>query len=487
MAYKLSDIILGKHDGKKEALFVPNFEDYFFDYNNLYETSISPEIFLILGKKGTGKTLLAYLIQRKKESDPTSFYKLDSYKTFSLTELQHLKNGEITTEEYVPIWKWIILIELSKLVITNEALIDNRDVSTLKEFLELNGFGENIESFRTINITIDNDKGANWKWFSLKTAKKSETTRTSYLELIEPLKDLLVKILKNYDHTYTVMFDELDDKFQDTDNYKNTIIGLLKVTDELNMKFLENNINFKVLVFLRKDIFKLLHYSDLNKMVEDSALVLDWGDVDRMDSPVLQILTNKAKNSIPEFRELSHREILEQLFSKNRIRVSRDKKVTLYTYILQRTFLRPRDIINYFEKIIKRYGNRSIITPEIVIEVEKNYSEYFKNEIRDELIGHILPIEINGIFKLLKNFGQIQFDFRELEKYYQRHPRDYPELNLENIIKKLYSTGAVGTFSYNPRYKKNYYRWSYKEDDDFMNLDHKICIHNGLRKNLNLN
>ena len=486
MGYKLGDIKLGQHDAKREVVKLKNFEEYFYDHNDIIERATDPINYVVLGKKGTGKTLLAELLKKNSLKDNMWFLKSDSYKTFSLTELQNLKNGSNSVEEYIPIWKWIILIELSKLCMQNESLIYEKEYTIINKFLTENGFSENLESFKTVNITHSNDITAKWIGFGADKHKTISKEKVSYLELLYSLETILVSLLKGNDHCYTILFDELDDKFDGSDNYRNSITCLLKVADELNFKFLELGIKFKIMIFIRKDILKTLSYSDLNKIVEGSSICLDWGKVERINSPILELVTNKVKKSIPYFEESSHEAIINTIFTGPKIQVSKKLKVEPYRYILQRTMLRPRDIVNFLNKIISKYGNNKKITNTMILEVEKNYSEYFKSEIKDELSGHLKSNEINDMFTLLKNFGNTEFKFQDFLDYYNSHRKLYSEMELELVIQSFYRAGALGSKRYNPMKQTPYYSWSYKEDDETMNLDDRICIHNGLRKSLNL-
>ena len=486
MSYTLREIKLGEHDAKREVIKLKNFEEYFYDHNEISERIMDPIIFTVLGKKGTGKTLLAELIKKNSLKDPMWFSKSDSYKTFSLTELQNLKNGNNSVEEYMPIWKWIILIELAKLCIKNEALSYEKEFVLINDFLKENGFSEELESFKTVDITHTKNLSANWKGLKAGKDQQISLEKTSYLELINPLEQILINLLSGQPHKYTILFDELDDKFDGSSNYINSIICLLKVAEELNFKFLEKGIDFKVLIFIRRDILKTLSYSDLNKIIEGSSISLDWGKTENINSPILQLVTNKVKKSIPELSHLSHFEIIKQLFSGNKISVSKNVKVAPDRYVLQRTMLRPRDIVNFLNKIILKYGNHQRITNKMILDVEKNYSEYLKNEIRDELVGQVDHIAINDFFKLLKNFGNTEFKYTDLSKYYESHLSSYSKFELDKVINAFYRAGALGSKRYNPMKNTNYYSWSYKEDDDTIDLDNIICIHNGLRKSLNL-
>lgn len=398
MEYTLKDIVLGDGDAKRELIALKksnkNFEDYYYDYNNISERVMDSLNYLVLGKKGTGKTLLAEYIKNKASYDPLFFVKMESYKTFSLTELIALKNGEVRAEEYVPIWKWIILIELGKLCLKNVKLENESEFLILKDFLEGNGFQQDLESFKTVMITKDKAFDLDCKFFKANLKKTETKEKYNYLELIGPLEGMLISLLKKGNGIYNIILDELDDKFDGSENYSNSIVCLLKVAEELNFKFLNEDINFKIMIFLRNDILKELCYADLNKMIEGSSIVLNWGEKDTTNSPLLKLITKRIRKSIPELEEKEHKEILDLFFDSKAVKVSKNVRVAPYNYILLCTLYRPRDIINFMKKIIDRYRNETIITGDMILSVESSYSAYLAQEIRDELVGHLTKEEI---------------------------------------------------------------------------------------------
>ena len=77
---------------------------------------------------------------------------MQSYKSFSLNELKVLKKGDLISEEYKPIWKWIILIELSKLCLKNISLENEKEYEALNNFLKNNDL-LNLDLFKTIEFT----------------------------------------------------------------------------------------------------------------------------------------------------------------------------------------------------------------------------------------------------------------------------------------------------------------------------------------------
>jgi hypothetical protein len=491
MCFKLLDIKLGENDAKREIIVIKNFEEYYYDYNNISKEILTPTKFVVIGKKGTGKTLLAEYTKKQSLKDFNWFCRSETYKKFSLTELKNLENGAISTEQYISIWKWVILIELSKMVILNVSLETENGYKILEKFLIENEFENKMESFKTISLTKEKEFALNSKWFGVGQKESLEQKKKSYIELIEPLENLLIDLLSNKESTYTLLLDELDDKFDGSQSYKNSMICLLKSVEELNFKFYENNIKFKVILLIRDDILNTLEYCDLNKIKEGSSIFLDWGLKDIENSPLLELVTKKIRISVPMLKNKTHQEILAEVFRKGKnISISKNKKVSPPIYILSRTMHRPRDIINFFNKIIKEYPNRSKIEADMILNVESKYSSYLHNEIMDELVGHLKKEVVTEFFQLLKNFGKTEFKEKYLKIYFTENHKNYKQIKVEminEIIGRFYIAGAVGTKKFNKNTGKYHFSWHYKDEGIYYyNNDEEICVHNGLRKNLNL-
>ena len=66
---KLKEIEFGKTDGKNEA-GLTKFEELFYNYNKIYESLLKPEIFIVSGRRGSGKTtLIEYFYQKNNVSN----------------------------------------------------------------------------------------------------------------------------------------------------------------------------------------------------------------------------------------------------------------------------------------------------------------------------------------------------------------------------------------------------------------------------------
>lgn len=499
--FNLGKLKFGKNDGKNEARLA-EFEDLFYDYDNIYCKALDEFNFLIIGRKGTGKTLLAEYIRKQSAKVGNWICTLDNNKKFNIEHLKMLKTqNTIPTEEYITIWEWIILIELSKLIVENFNNKESINYQTLKDFLEKNNFSLKLSSSKTIEITSKQKINGSLKAkIPLLNSVEGEIGKEvegeikkisgSYLEYIESLEEIVFNLLKEEPKIkYTIMYDELDSKFLNNEDYKNNIISLLKIAKDLNEKFLDENLSVKIMIFLREDIFSILNDYDLNKIKEDCGISIDWGD-NTENSPLVEMTLNKIKKSYSAFSELTNKELIEKLFPRKKdilINKKYNKRMSVFEYILTRTFLRPRDVITYFNKIIETNREETKITWDQVFSSEKKYSTYFKGEIRNELKGHLNDEEIEKTFSLFYNFSKITFRFTELEKFYLQKKDEIGEIDLKKCLGLFFKFGAIGNQRYDVNKKRPFIKWNYREKNIEINYEEQIRIHSGLWKELNLN
>lgn len=495
--FNLKKLEFGRNDGKKEAE-LDDFESLYYDYNGLLHDSLDKFKFLVLGRKGTGKTLLAEMIKKKADGVDNWFCKIDNYKQFKIEELKKLKQDTyINTDEYSAVWEWVVLIEIGKIIINKNITLDMY-CEQLKDFFKTNLFRLELGSYKTIEhiakykisgkLGISSSIGV-----SGEGNEEAKSEYGTYLDYLPSLKEVIFKILENNkDKKITLIYDELDLKFRDEDDYKNSIISLIKTSNDLNDEFIKNKISTKVMIFLRQDIFNLLNDYDLNKIKEDCSITIDWGTNMSAMSPLVDMAINKIKNSHIIFQNKSKQEIIKLLFGKVKYqyRQKRGKSscnsIEPFDYILTRSFLRPRDVVTYLKKITEEYPREQKIKGEYIKQVEAKYSEYFTKEIKNELKGHLADNEIDTIFLLLYRFSKPVFFYSELDDYLKARTDIFGNLDLKKCISLLFKFSAIGTHRYDKMRRKTFYKWCYRENNVEINFEEKIVIHHGLRKELNL-
>lgn len=301
----------------------------------------------------------------------------------------------------------------------------------------------------------------------------------SYIDYLEDLRENIEGALKDSSNKYTIIFDELDDKFRNEDIYKSNIISLIKISDKINDFFFSKNIDVKITLLLRTDIFYILNDPDLNKIEQDSSIKLDWGNTIKSHSPLFGMVLNKVRKSIPELQNKNDEHLFQSLFPQ-KIN-NRDPN----EFILGRTYFRPRDIVTYLNLIIDKYPDTKYFGSRGFVELERSYSTYFLKEIRNELFGHISDEKIDTSFMLLKQFKKHEFTYLEIKKYYDSKKDIFKEIDLEETLKYFFDFGVIGNKHFNSNNQKYYYSWAYRENTK-IDFDKIFVIHLGLRKELSV-
>lgn len=477
LLFKVSQIFLGENDGKKEALYHSDFINYYFNYDNIYEKTLEPKTYLVLGKKGTGKTLLAEYIKKKAKDNYGWFCTISSYKSFRFHELRTLASRDIKPNEYMSIWEWILLMEISKLLLNDEELLETEEGEKLSRFIKNNYGSLSLDMNKVVEITKNKGISFGLKSLLLNATNSVKSQSGSYLEYIDDLKSTVISLLRKSNNRYTVIFDELDDQFRNDDIFKSNIISLIKVADNLNILFLENDINAKFILMLRTDIFYILNDTDLNKIESVNSIKLDWGNTVTKYSPLFKLILNKVRKSVPEFSNTSDKELFNILFPQKINYRSPEE------FILGRTFFRPRDLITYLTYIIKKYPNSKYFGDKGFLELEGLYSEYFVKEIRNELKGHLSDLEIDESLLMLKQYKKANFYYKDIKEYYKERVELYPSIKLEKTLKVLFDFGLLGNKWYDAMDKRYYYSWKYRKNVE-VDFDKQFVTHLGVRKEL---
>lgn len=93
---------------------------------------------------------------------------------------------------------------------------------------------------------------------------------------MESLQCFIVDMLKESNKKIYVFYDELDDKFDATVEYKNAMISFLNAVVSINKTLMQNKIDAKIGAVIRHDIINTFSSPNINKIIEDNSVTLDW-------------------------------------------------------------------------------------------------------------------------------------------------------------------------------------------------------------------
>lgn len=353
---------------------------------------------MIIGRKGCGKTAtLYYLIENLREEaiNHVCVIKPDSFQLDRLISLVE-RSKENFVEGFViqSMWKFLIYTELAKSIyekLQNKALyaLQPAERSYMKYIEE----HSNI-FLREFPIRLENeiDRLTTLKVFQGEVVKDKELVKISesiHNSTIQTLRGKFIDIFNKRNQIY-LLIDNLDkswDNKNDLNLLSKYILGLLEVSKNIVsdlslVKSRNSGINFSLTLFLRTDIFGFIkkNASEQDKL---EYTLLDWGDEDLL----FKIIEER-------FSELSSQDYNpEDLWSKFIEETNHDTK----KFTLQKTFPRPRDIIQFFnfarEKAVERRHLK--ITKDDFESAYINYSDW---------VFETILVESDFVYKNIEDF-----------------------------------------------------------------------------------
>jgi hypothetical protein len=460
--------------GPDEAKGDSNLSQYFIRVPE-YDGLKKGEYRYIVGRKGTGKT--AILENLMNEDDYTKVFKSLSLKNFPIQILKNLRDKSMVDKsQFVPAWTFLIVVELCKLVATDEKAEPLDDANELRQFVLLN-FPEELGFVETLKKLEEhqNKIAILPKWAGFES-KNSVIIESQIVIHFQKATELLLKKLKgiNSELKYFLLFDELDEGYKASDsNNRLLILSLLRAVENLFLD-LKEHLNFRPILALRSDIFDNLEDNDLNKL-DDHIVRLNWTTESKSVYSLSEMVNARINASI---RVVDPEDAWSCISFNNDSFLPHNVK-SLWNFVVNQTFERPRDVIKYL-KCCNKINASGKLSYQTVKDAEASYSKWFYDEFRDEVQSH-LPIwqaATHCFMKLGK--GMLRVD--EIKKEFESDATVAAwfasnNKNHEDLLKILFDFGLIGTIS--PTGK---WFFKYKDHNLPFNPKQQIIVHYGFLK-----
>lgn len=358
--------------------------DYFLSTDAVSKVSSGTKI-VVLGRKGSGKTaLVRYFTEtnRREHGKPLS---LRNYPWGAHEAL--VDKGASPNEAYVASWRLLIAIRLASMVAERGANVYTDSIEALRKFLVTN-FGSLDPESRSILAqpklsTAELTIAPSIAGFSLGSITFGDTSRRNVLGLElyslsnSILRDVTTAISELKIEKLFLHFDELDQGMDIIDPVRSKmLIGLVLAAREI-MNSRDFRANICPLIYLRTDIWDQLDFSDKNKITQSSAITLNWDD-----ASLLKMINLRLAAKISSTTSWS------DVVDGQKMRGSQPK----WSHVLARTFLRPRDVIQFLNEALaiakKRTSAPLIFSNEDINSAREKYSVYLKDELSDEINPH---------------------------------------------------------------------------------------------------
>lgn len=501
---RLKDISVGYADGLKEAND-EKFETIFYTENNKYhQLATNQSIFIISGKKGTGKTILAKYFQHEcnKNNHPTQML---TNKDIILRQLIEKGNLEPSKNERKLLIEYTIYREFANLIYKHKnqipkvvRLFNRKKMSYLKSVVEERDHSENFIQRQYSTDIEDSSIYSSGTFFkkvlgifnlSHRYAKHAQYERNPYYNQLNRIKECVFLFMRHIQ--VNIIFDDLDEYdsiITGNESFTSFLLDLIDCTSTINDDIQFNKCqNCRVILLIRSDIIQILNNygKNLSKKTSNCEITLNWmkNSHSKEIQPLMDLITTKIKKSNTQLYAISNQEVYDRFFPKE------IKGIPLNKYILHATFGRPRDVINMLNIIIQEHPAKTKFDEKLFTSTRLAYSRNFQNELRNEMSSYYAPELISDIFNLIIIHNKTEFWKDEIEDTFCKNQNKFLELkDVSEFIDISYNFGIIGNVwlaDNKKRQSARRYSWKYREDGhDYPDVSKRFILHNGLQKSL---
>lgn len=417
-AYK-DGVYLGapEAEGETSAASRVSIVDVYDDYHDLIP-QLSTEKFIVIGRKGCGKSAFAQYVAAKSTFEPNLFCSFVKNGQSKLEDVVQLGESCGTRIDKESLFTWIIYTNILKLFSEVPSISENGEFEPLRKFLAKNsgfidigsyeikelvskfGFEVATEHFKRLVSTV------------LRKNFETKSERAAFYKLIPDLEACIIKLLSSHEvqsqeNKFAIFFDDLDIDFS-VSNEKSveSVVALVRACRHINLEvFGKNDINAKAIILLRDDIEAYLttRFADTAKIFSSYSAEIHWYQ---------QETASHAKSSNSNLRKFLNRRIIYALKKANMsvnesdpwsslVKYDNGNSDNAWSYVLSQTMFRPRDLLLFFKPL--ESGAYSIPLKESdITSLAQIYADELASEIKNELSSFFSSDEVINIFSALR-------------------------------------------------------------------------------------
>jgi hypothetical protein len=437
----------GGIDADADQLLDECFEDHM-----AFTDAAAGKRFLIVGRKGSGKTAIYRKLLRSSSHDTFTFG--HTFRDYPWHHHDKQKRSGVPEQEcYIHSWKYLMLIGLAKVLVNfdqsqpwSEPAAEH--LSKIETFI-IDTYGSKDPDIHQIfqpatKLKINASFSA--KLGAITAGVSPTIIPIADLPTIAPevngaIAEKIIESLNPQNHYY-ILFDELDIGFDPREKeYALRLIGLILAARDINLLARDAKRSLNVVIFLRDDIYETLSFEDKNKLTEGSLARISW---DSAGSP--HTLKQLMERRLGKVLDIPFDKSWEVAFDETKEMTGHQTK---YQHIVDRTMMRPRDMIKFCNTILATYkasggGDQKFANEHIASSV-KDYSDYLLRELNDEVFKHIQ--EHSRVFDLLRELEAVQFNREEFESACAKRndlmPKDTTPIE---ILANLFEFSVIGFY-----------------------------------------
>lgn len=444
--------------------------------------------FLILGRKGAGKTAIYQRFIRYRAHDYFSYgHSFDDY-PWPHHDLQ-AQQGVPEERRYLHSWRYLILVSLSKMLLNQDQSQPwseeaQESLQVLEDFI-VDSYGSRDPDLSRL---FSPDRQLHLKGKFTLPFLSVDGERLSIKDLPVHVQDVnrameshVLRSL-NPDNRYYVCFDQLDLGFTVTDpRYAQRLVGLVLAARDLFLAGREARVNLNVVVFLRDDIYQDLQFEDKNKVTENHSALVKW--TESTGALTLKALMERRFSEV--LGSPGEAVAWEAVFDESKQMPSRQTK---YKHVVDRTFMRPRDMIKFCNEVLAQFQQAespgTSFDNTVVHSARDGYSEYLLAELDDEIAKHV-P-DYKEYLEVVKELGGLQFSLEDFADAWDRRSTLAGKTAVEGLA-DLFEFSVIGYLKPGGRGGGSEYVWRYHDPRArFSPAAETYRVHPGFKEALDL-
>lgn len=411
-----------------------------------YRRALRGEVNLVVGRKGSGKTALFIQVRDKIRADKRNIVldlKPEGYQLIKLKEdiLTYLTEGA-RQHLITAFWEYLLLLEIAYKIL-------EKDRNTYKHNHELYDLYVDLErSYRVEDFSAEGDFSERLLTLSQRIAeeyrakfggtegtklKADQVTHLLYRHDLRELRERISRYLERKD-TVWVLFDNLDKGWSTSGvDVIDTIVlrCLIDAGRKLERDMRKGGHTVHCVVFIRNDVYEYLmqHSADYGK---EMRAVLDWKDQDQLREMLkLRLISGMGLKS--------QGALFEEIWPT--LCVSHYKGEETSAYIIERSLMRPRNVIKMFSHCrgFANNLNHQKITEEDLSKGLLAYSNDLLVEIDHELTD-LFPTAKD----LLYHFLETRKEMTAAELQHVIRSAKIDESDIGSLIDLLLYYGVIG-------------------------------------------
>jgi len=430
---------------------------------------------MVLGRKGSGKTALTKYFSESRGDYLSESLSLTGY-PWGLHQTK-VNLGASPIEAYVSSWRYLIALRANALLLKAAGGRFVRDSQRAAHAF----FTDNYGGLNPSLADILRPKRLTFTKAALRPTIMGNSVGELNFESqdgsISPDIDTITTVL--IDNALTMCsqlgfkkvflhFDELDQGLSEIDtNRQRMLIGLVLAARTI-AALSNNDCKLIPMVYLRTDLWDEMQFSDKNKISQSSAVLLEWNS--------------------ETLKELIDRRIETKLgsgFNWNDIddgALMRGSQ-TKWNHIVARTFLRPRDVIQFLNYTLD-YGLKFTQDADLfentdIIAAREPYSRYLKQELDDEIVPH-WP-QWGETIQALSEMSTMTFTRSEFDSAWSKRKAS-KEKDSDVTLELLYQFSVIG---YRRGIGTGGSGWTFQYTDPDTGWDNaatRLKVHSGLKE-----